>query len=26
VKSQFAFRDIRPAPGGAAATSATGQR
>ncbi len=26
VKSRFAFRDIRPAPGGAAATSATGQR
>ncbi len=26
VKSQFAFRDIRPAPGGAAATSASGQR
>jgi len=26
VKSQFAFRDIRPAPGGAAAASAAGQR
>ncbi len=26
VKSQFAFRDIRPAPGGAVVTSTTGER